>query len=117
MPRAPRICATAGCTNTQPCATHAKVPWQGSHSRGFPTAVRRYILERDPICRHCGQRPSAVADHIVPVAFGGSHDPDLNGQGLCTTCDRTKTAHDATQGRQRATRRDPGGPPPPPLGT
>lgn len=101
MPRAPRICATAGCTNTQPCATHARIPWHGSHSRGFPTAVRNYILQRDQLCRHCGQRPPTVADHIVPVAEGGSHDPDLNGQGLCDPCDAVKTSQDAARGRRR----------------
>ena len=104
MPRAPRICAVAGCTNTQPCATHRRTPWQGSHSRGFPTAIRAYILQRDPTCRRCGLAPSVIADHIIPVAEGGSHDPDLNGQGLCAACDRSKTSDDATRGRRRADR-------------
>lgn len=98
MPRAPRICSNDSCANTQPCRDHPVIPWEGSTSRGFPPPIRRYILERDPLCVQCHSRPSVIADHIVPKAEGGNDDPS-NGQGLCADCDRTKTAADSAWGR------------------
>lgn len=84
------------------------MPWETSQSHGFPPAVRRLILERDPTCRcpgcpqcaHGCHRPSTQADHIQPVHLGGTHHPS-NGQGLCHWCHRTKTLHEATQARAR----------------
>lgn len=86
--------------------------WQGSHSRGFPTATRRLILERDPICRcpgckHCTTpgctRPSTEADHIIPVADRGTHHPD-NGRGMCKRCHLAATLTHATLARARTPR-------------
>ena len=113
MPRAPRICPKAGCTNTQPCATHAKAPWVGSQSNGFSARKRQIILARDSMCRRCGQAPSTIADHIIPVAEGGTHSID-NGQGLCGRCDRVKTAEDSERGQRRARRGTQGDHPLPP---
>ena len=76
--------------------------WANSHSHGFPPAARRAILQRDPVCP-CG-RPSTQADHIVPVAEGGSDD-ESNGQGLCRSCHDTKTAAEAARARARVPRR------------
>lgn len=90
--------------------------WQGSHSTGFPPAARRAILARDRRCRCSGcrrcassgcRRPSTTADHITPVAEGGSDGVD-NGQGLCSPCHDTKTQTEAARGRARnAPRRQP----------
>src|SRR5690606_37096025 len=90
--------------------------WQGSHSQGFPTAVRQRILHRDPVCRcrgckhhtgHC-TAPSTEADHIVPVADGGGHS-ETNGRGMCTICHLVTTLAHATAARARLPRatRDP----------
>ncbi len=78
--------------------------WSGSHSSGFPPEVRRAILRRDPTCP-CGA-PATEADHVVPVAEGGSHD-QANGQGLCSSCHAAKTRDEAARGRQRWRRRAP----------
>lgn len=84
--------------------------WEGSTSKGFPPAVRRRILQRDPICRCTGcpacrpapcTRPSTEADHVIEVADGGSHD-EANGQGLCQPCHQRKTTAHAAAARRRA---------------
>ena len=63
--------------------------WSGTRE-SFPRPLRRAILHRDPICRHCHTRQSTIADHIIPVAEGGT-DTITNGQGLCDPCHHTKT--------------------------
>ncbi|MEM8619842.1 MAG: HNH endonuclease signature motif containing protein [Actinomycetota bacterium] len=73
--------------------------WSG-RTRSFPGPVRRRILERDPICAACHQRPSTIADHIVPVAEGGGDD-ESNGQGLCDPCHDVKTRSEIDRGRAR----------------
>lgn len=96
--RAGSVCSTPGCPNLTPCAAHTRKPWTGSHSRGFPASTRRRILQRDPQCP-CGA-PATEADHIVPVAHGGTHD-ETNGQGLCHDCHRTKTLTESHANRVR----------------
>lgn len=54
---------------------------------------RRAVLARDPVCKMCGAARSVIADHIVPIAHGGSWDLS-NGQGLCRRCHNHKTALD-----------------------
>lgn len=74
--------------------------WSG-HRRSFSTATRRRILDRHPICNHCGLEPSTVADHIIPHAEGGTDD-EHNGQGLCQGCHDIKTQQERTRGLHRA---------------
>jgi len=71
--------------------------WAGSKSRGFPPAVRRAILKRDPYCP-CGA-PSTEADHIIEAADGGTHDAN-NGRGMCHPCHLAKTLAHATAARR-----------------
>ena len=87
--------------------------WQGSHSQGFPAATRAAILNRDPVCRcmgceMCGAlgclRGSTEADHINPMAQGGTDDL-TNGRGMCAWCHQRKTVAEATAARLRAPRR------------
>ena len=75
--------------------------WHGSHSHGFPPRIRAAILQRDPICRRCHRAPSTDADHITPVAAGGTHTL-ANGQGLCHACHTRKTQAEASAARRRA---------------
>lgn len=77
-----------------------------TRTRAFPTAARARILARDPICKHCGQRPSTIADHITPVAEGGSDD-ETNGQGLCAPCHDLKTHAEQQRGMKRWNERRP----------
>lgn len=52
-------------------------------------------LRREPLCRECwvhGRVTEATqVDHIVPLAEGGTNDPD-NLQSLCHSCHSRKTA-------------------------
>jgi 5-methylcytosine-specific restriction protein A len=73
--------------------------WSGTRE-SFPRPLRRAILQRDPICRHCHTRQSTIADHIIPVAEGGT-DTITNGQGLCDPCHHTKTQAEARRGQAR----------------
>ncbi len=66
---------------------------------GFRDAVIR--LNRDShgelTCESCGDKPEeqdAEADHVEPVALGGSNDPEENGQLLCRGCHVEKTGRD-----------------------
>ena len=116
MPRAPKRCAkcpalVAG--GTTYCATHQPVGWHTNpsprntrHTRQELRAFRDAVLARDPWCRKCGARRSEHADHIVPIADGGTNNPDTNGQGLCEPCHKTKTKTEHRQ-RGRGTPRPP----------
>jgi hypothetical protein len=59
---------------------------RGSPRSGVTKRVRFLILERDGFrCRYCGATPDVaelVIDHVIPVADGGSDEPD----NLATAC-------------------------------
>ena len=57
-----------------------------SRARAFPTALARFLLWRDQVCRapFC-DAPIRQSDHIRPHAAGGGTCLD-NGQGLCAHC-------------------------------
>lgn len=69
--------------------------------------IRAQVLAGEPLCRLClsaGKTvPATVADHIVPIAEGGTHAQD-NLQPLCKRChDAIKTPADvAARGRAAA---------------
>lgn len=64
-------------------------------------ALRKQVLERDPVCKICGVRPSTVADHIQPM----TDDHRLEAlQGVCDPCHRQKTAKEAAAARAEAPR-------------
>lgn len=79
--------------------------WQGRAVR-FSTAQRAQILARDPMCVHCGDRPSTIADHRMPVAEGGANTI-ANGQGMCVPCHDVKTAAETRRGSARWSARRP----------
>lgn len=70
-----------------------------------------FILTRDPICQWEGcTNPSTEADHIIPLARGGTWSYS-NGQGLCSTHHRYKTAaidSKPRDSRKRTPERHPG---------
>lgn len=47
--------------------------------------LRARILRRDPVCRRCHERPSAIVHHVVPIEHGGP-DRDDNLIGVCREC-------------------------------
>jgi len=54
----------------------------------WPT-IRRKVLERDPICKLCGVRPSTHCDHIE--AKTDAHAEDRL-QGVCAPCHGLKSS-------------------------
>lgn len=58
---------------------------------GVPTyeAIRRYVLEQEPVCRICNVSPSTEVDHIWPRYYGGT-DNRANLQGVCSPCNKRK---------------------------
>ena len=88
------------------------LPW--SHSRRFPPHIRKLIHKRAG--RRCESvddngrcvNPSAVADHITPVAEGGTDHID-NGQALCDPHHWKKTMTEQARGRARHARKRPHG--------
>lgn len=55
----------------------------------IPPEMWNYILEIDPICRWCNNRPSTMADRIHPLSRGGSSDTS-NLVGACYGCAKAK---------------------------
>lgn len=57
----------------------------GSYTSSAWRKLRAFVLQRDPFCKAPGcNRPSTVADHIVPRRQGGTDDP-AQLQGLCAS--------------------------------
>lgn len=114
MPYQPlRHCAYPGCPSLVrdgKCTTHRSLAQHGWENqagtntqriRGRELQRRRTLLfAREPVCRQCHRAPSAIRDHIVPLAEGGS-DEETNIQPLCHDCSIAKTAREAQRGRHR----------------
>ena len=52
-------------------------------------SIRRYILNRHPLCQICEDAPSTEVDHIWPRYYGGD-DRGINLQGVCSPCNKRK---------------------------
>lgn len=103
--RAPVVCQISGCPNvtvghTGRCAQHARQDRWAAGQSGYQRSgwqwqkTRERILQRDGRrCYLCGG-PASTADHIIPVAWGGSQ-ADSNLAAVCKPC------HDAKTARQR----------------
>lgn len=70
----------------------------------YSTRLQRATIRNHPYCQHCGTTQSLEADHIIPLAEGGTNHPN-NLQVLCHTCHQYKTRQEATRGRQRRQQR------------
>lgn len=58
----------------------------------IPDDVKQFVFMRDSgKCRHCGSVVELQFDHVIPVAMGGSSEPE-NLQVLCGPCNRRKGA-------------------------
>jgi 5-methylcytosine-specific restriction protein A len=107
MARPAKVCRKPDCFRFRPCPVpgHEPKAWEGSNRRSrLPSnweQLRRFILERDPVCRICGEALSTVCDHRVP---GDDHSPE-NLQGICSDCDRRKSSREGHEAKRRAARR------------
>ena len=102
MARAAKPCGVHGCPNLEPCPEpgHGKTPWAGSDRRselpGDWENRRRYILQRDPVCKVCDNALSTEVDHI-----DDPHDHRYeNLQGICQPCHKLKTQREAARARR-----------------
>ena len=106
MARALKICAWAGppsCANLTRgtyCEDHQPESWSGSTRRSeLPPdwdRRRRYILQRDPVCKVCDDALSTEVDHI-----DDPHDHSYeNLQGICSPCHDRKTQAEAASARK-----------------
>lgn len=59
--------------------------------------IRARILERDPICKLCGVRPSTHCDHTVPKEDRHG-DEDL--QGVCGICHDQKSSREGNEAQR-----------------
>ncbi|MHA6768093.1 HNH endonuclease signature motif containing protein [Sphingobium ummariense] len=83
----------------------SRKPWASSskksrHQRGYGRAherMRAHLLATVAICEACARKgittPGVIADHIVPLAAGGTSVRE-NYQLLCRECDRAKLSAD-----------------------
>lgn len=66
--------------------------------------MREQVLMEEPLCRPCQAQgrvePSTIADHIKPLAEGGTGERS-NYQGICKPCHDAKTADEAQRARRR----------------
>lgn len=103
--RAKKICPSVDCSNPQPCPIHTRAP--GWSIRPSPRRRRRRlsgweeqkrahrVLRRDNyICHVCGEQRATIADHVLPVAQGGSDD-ESNMKGICSRCNKKKTGKES----------------------
>jgi 5-methylcytosine-specific restriction enzyme A len=104
MPLATRRACRSGCPHFQPCPVHSR-RWVrstvSSARRGYGAehrALRRQVLDEEPICRACRVRATIIADHIVPLSRGGQTVRE-NLQGLCKECSGSKTGREGAQAR------------------
>ena len=81
--------------------------WSGQRT-SFPAATRRRVLDRDQhTCQLSGPDCTGTAteaDHVVPVAEGGTDD-EGNGQAACATCHAVKTRQEIARGQARMPKR------------
>ena len=76
-------------------ALRARTNSQRRDAPGNPQDVADLVFEihtLDRLCVKCGL-PAQEADHILPIALGGSHDRQ-NLQPLCRDCHKAKTTND-----------------------
>lgn len=63
----------------------------GRRREPIPEEVRRFVFRRDGgRCQQCGSQELLQFDHVIPVALGGSSEPE-NLQLLCASCNREKS--------------------------
>ena len=107
-PECPKLTSGRFCPEHQAAEYRRQDQFRGSAaSRGYDARHRKWrklVLARVPFCRGWptgshGEHPvpSTVADHVVPLAEGGTWDLE-NGQGLCVSCHGRKSLEEMRRG-------------------
>jgi 5-methylcytosine-specific restriction protein A len=116
MPKAPRLCPRAGCTNLitheKHCPDHQPTSWAGRRTRSSSVTntaawkkLRQDVLKRDGYrCQvrgpACTRRATQV-DHIINTAAGGAELDPNNCQAICTPCNARKASAEGAAARAR----------------
>ena len=89
-------------TDRTRCAHHERLlARERDRERGTPTergydaayqAARRRVLAASDVCWRCGRPGATTADHVVPLAHGGSSD-DENLRACCLSCNASAGAN------------------------
>lgn len=104
--RPPRACPHTGCTRSLPCPLHPRDRWaegaSGYERDGWAWAetVKRVLARDRFVCYVCLLDVAVTADHVIPVAEGGSSD-DSNVAAICARCHAIKSQAEALRGRRR----------------
>ena len=56
-------------------------------------ALRKQVLEEEPICHWCHRAPSTQADHLIELDNGGDPYNRDNLVGSCASCNASRGAH------------------------
>lgn len=109
----PTRCTTPDCgklaTHHGHCPQHQPPPWQtpSPHTKKLNRTQEKkwrntVRTNANNTCQHCGQyTPHGEADHITPIADGGSYYDPNNGQWLCRKCHQQKTKKENKQRQQQ----------------
>ncbi len=104
-----KVCAVSGCPElitdkASRCEEHSRGHGWDSSTRRRPRGwakARSGVLRRAGHLCGCGL-PASIADHILPLAWGGEPLDERNLQALCEDCHKRKTQDEAKVGRGRA---------------
>lgn len=112
---APRPCCHPGCgvlvrDGSGRCGKHAKEAWAKPvtatkrRTGRWLQEQRAALFRLKPLCAECERHGrvslACIRDHIIPLAEGGE-DNDDNTQGLCDSCNETKTKSESARGVKR----------------
>lgn len=93
MPMQPPCLGSAGPRKAWAPAERVRKPTPRKRGRAGQRD-RAAVIAEEPLCRLCLKdgrtTPTAIVDHIKPLAWGGSDDRS-NKQGLCVPCHDTKS--------------------------
>ena len=92
-----KVCAKPGCPNLQPCTRHkptynqrysrqANQRYANAAYRRFKRAIRQRSGGKCEVTtngKRCNSTYRVQPHHILPIADGGTHDPDRNGLDAC----------------------------------
>lgn len=82
----PRACLDCGrLSDATYCPPHRRAR-KAVRNADRPTA--RAVVAASPVCAICGAAEDLTADHVVPLARGGTHEGER--QVLCRACNSRK---------------------------